>query len=95
MYTKVCSICGKEFETNKPNKVMCCSPHPKKCLQCGSTFYVTIYNKDKKFCNTHTVQVNTESNRVTDVCMQPKLRKREKRDMELRLFALLRSSVLA
>lgn len=52
MYTKVCVICGKEFETNKPNKMMCCSPHPKKCLQCGSTFYVTIYNKDKKFCDT-------------------------------------------
>lgn len=53
MYTKVCVICGKEFETNKPNKVMCCSPHPKKCLQCGRTFTVTIYNKSKKFCDTH------------------------------------------
>ena len=53
MYTKVCVICGKEFETSKPNKVMCCSPHPKKCLQCGRTFTVTIYNKSKKFCNTH------------------------------------------
>ncbi len=50
MYTKVCSICGKTFETNYHNQTLCTLPHPKQCLNCGSTFYVRGADKGKEYC---------------------------------------------
>ena len=50
MYTKVCSICGKTFETNYHNQTLCTLPHPKQCLNCGSTFYVRGADRSKDYC---------------------------------------------
>lgn len=50
MYERVCCVCGNNFKSNKPSTKLCHSPHEKACKQCGSTFYVTINNWDKKFC---------------------------------------------
>ena len=50
MYTNVCEICGKNFETLQPKKKCCDDQHYKTCVICGSKFPVTKRNWRTKQC---------------------------------------------
>ena len=51
MYTRICKICGKEFQTNRPNKSICNDEHTRKCVICGKLFEVTHSNITKQTCS--------------------------------------------
>lgn len=40
MYTLTCRICGKQFESNHPNRVYCKGPHYFSCPVCGKKFCI-------------------------------------------------------
>lgn len=51
MYTRICKICGKEFQTNRPNKSVCDAAHVRKCVICGTEFEITNSSITKQTCS--------------------------------------------
>ena len=41
MYTRICKICGKELQTNRPNRSTCSDTHMRTCVICGKEFEIT------------------------------------------------------
>lgn len=48
---KICMICGKEFETNRPNKQICDEKHFKRCPICGNMFEVNRSTYTRMTCS--------------------------------------------
>ena len=67
---KICKLCGKEFETTAPNKLLCDEDHYIKCFICGTQFklsknmqyeYIKCINK-QPVCSRECLQIKKENN---------------------------------
>ena len=50
MYTRICKYCGKEFESESPNKQICSGPHYQICPICGKEFIVATKDIYRSMC---------------------------------------------
>lgn len=54
---KICQLCGKEFETNRPTRKLCDDVHYKICSVCGKEFEITASTLSKKTCSKECMKV--------------------------------------
>lgn len=51
LYTKICLLCGNQFETNSKIKKYCDSIHRRKCKVCGKEFAIDLHYVKQQTCS--------------------------------------------